>query len=189
MKAFVTSRHPQPASTGSPAGEGPSETGTAQQLRWINRDTTTHTAGQAENGAQAEAADGSVVAGPRRWLRLEAAVLLGGCLVAFPATHRSWWLVAVALLLPDLVMVGYLGGTRLGAIFYNAAHSAPAPAVLIGLGWWQHEPLVLAIGLIWLAHIGMDRLMGYGLKYDDHFGHTHLGRIGKTTTTSTKTQP
>jgi hypothetical protein len=187
MKAFVSSIHPQPAPTASSVGDGRPEAGNTGQLRWINRDTTVQTA---PTGGDPELApeDGCVVAGPQRWLRLEAAVLLAGCLVAFSTTHRPWWLVAVAILLPDLVMVGYLGGTRLGAVFYNAAHSAPVPAVLIGLGWWQHEPLVLAIGLIWLAHIGMDRLMGYGLKYGDHFGHTHLGRIGKATSTNTKRQ-
>jgi hypothetical protein len=49
---------------------------------------------------------------------------------------------------------------------------------MIGLGWWQNRHLVLALGLIWLAHIGADRLLGYGLKYDDHFQHTHLGQLG-----------
>ena len=51
--------------------------------------------------------------------------------------------------------------------------------MLIGLGWWQHRPLVLALGLVWLAHIGLDRLLGYGLKYDDSFQHTHLGIQGR----------
>jgi hypothetical protein len=50
---------------------------------------------------------------------------------------------------------------------------------MIGLGWWQHRPLVLALGLVWLAHIGLDRLQGYGLKYDDSFQHTHLGMLGR----------
>lgn len=121
---------------------------------------------------------GSVLAGPRRWLRLEAAVLLAGCLMAYSTTHRPWWLVPAAILLPDLLMVGYLGGTRVGAFLYNSAHSTPGPALLVGLGWWRHDSALQAIGLIWLAHIGADRLMGYGLKYDDHFGHTHLGWIG-----------
>jgi hypothetical protein len=74
-------------------------------------------------------------------------------------------------------MVGYIGGTRLGAMTYNLAHSAPLPAALTALGWWQHDPLVLALGLVWLAHIGMDRALGYGLKYKDDFQHTHLGRL------------
>ena len=76
-------------------------------------------------------------------------------------------------------MVGYLGGPRLGAIAYNLAHNTALPAMVVALGWWQHESVASALGLIWLAHIGMDRLMGYGLKYNDHFQHTHLGRLGR----------
>ena len=53
------------------------------------------------------------------------------------------------------------------------------PAAFVALGWWQDHRLAAAAGLVWLAHIGMDRLLGYGLKYDDHFQHTHLGLIGK----------
>lgn len=83
------------------------------------------------------------------------------------------------MLVPDLVMVAYLAGTRLGAHMYNVVHSTPLPAALVGLSWWQHDRLALALALVWLAHIGMDRLMGYGLKYGDHFQHTHLGRLGK----------
>ena len=126
------------------------------------------------------ATEGAVVAAPCRWLRLEAATLLVGSLIAYSSTHRSWWLVPVLLFLPDLSMVGYLGGPRLGAIAYNLAHNTAVAAVVVALGWWQHESLVLALGLVWLAHIGMDRLMGYGLKYNDHFQHTHLGRLGRT---------
>jgi hypothetical protein len=76
-------------------------------------------------------------------------------------------------------MIGYLGGTRLGARLYNLGHSTPLPAATVAIGWWQDKSLVVALGLIWLAHIGLDRLMGYGLKYDDHFQHTHLGRLGR----------
>lgn len=86
--------------------------------------------------------------------------------------------MALAILLPDLLMAGYLRGTRLGAQLYNLAHSTLLPAAAVGLGWWQSKPLVLALGLIWLAHIGIDRLLGYGLKYNDHFQHTHLGHLG-----------
>ena len=115
---------------------------------------------------------------PPRWLRLEAVTLVTAALIAYSTTNQPWWLIPLILLVPDVVMVGYLGGTRLGAITYNLAHSTPLPAAVIALGWWQHEPLVLAFGLIWLAHIGMDRVLGYGLKYNDHFQHTHLGRLG-----------
>jgi hypothetical protein len=115
---------------------------------------------------------------PLWWLRAEGLALLAAALLLYGSTHQHWWLVPAAILLPDLLMAGYLGGTTVGAAAYNLAHAYPLPMALAlaGIGW--HEPLVLAIGLIWLAHIGMDRAMGYGLKYDDHFQHTHLGHIG-----------
>ncbi|MFN8050659.1 MAG: DUF4260 domain-containing protein [Acidimicrobiales bacterium] len=121
---------------------------------------------------------GAVQGAPRLWLRLEAATLLVGSLIAYAEIGFSWWLVAIVVLLPDLFMVGYLGGTRLGAVLYNVAHAIPVPAVLVAAGWWQHWPSLIAIALVWFAHIGLDRLMGYGLKYADHFQHTHLGWIG-----------
>jgi hypothetical protein len=123
--------------------------------------------------------EGAVVGAPLRWLRLEGAVLLAGSLLAYSSTGRAWWLVPLALLVPDLSMIGYLVGTRIGARAYNVAHATPIPAVVVAVGWWQDTSLVLALGLIWIAHIGVDRLVGYGLKYGDHFQHTHLGRIGR----------
>jgi len=117
---------------------------------------------------------GTVVGAPRLWLQLEGVTLLVGSLVAFSTTHRSWWLVLLVLFLPDLFMAGYLGGTRIGARVYNLAHSTPLPALMVGYGWWQYKQLFMALGLVWLGHIGMDRLFTFGLKYPDHFQHTHL---------------
>lgn len=131
-------------------------------------------------------AGGTVHGSPRRWLRIEGAALLTGSLIAYSATDQVWWLIPVAILLPDLSMMGYLGGTRLGARIYNVAHTTPIPAAVVGIGWWQHTPLAAALGLIWLAHIGLDRLIGYGLKYDDHFQHTHLGWLNKKDTVRTR---
>jgi hypothetical protein len=123
--------------------------------------------------------DGVVVGTPRRLLRLEGAVLCIGALLAYSATDRTWWLVPLTLLAPDLTMIGYLGGTRLGAHLYNLGHSTPLAAAVVAIGWWQDKQLIVALGLVWLAHIGLDRLLGYGLKYGDQFQHTHLGRLGK----------
>ena len=122
-----------------------------------------------------------VVAGPpRHWLRLEGATLAAGALLAYTTVDRSWWLLPLALMLPDITMVGYLAGRRLGAHLYNLAHSTPLPAAVLALGWWQDRSLAVALALIWLAHIGLDRLIGYGLKYGDDFRHTHLGQVGRT---------
>jgi hypothetical protein len=85
-------------------------------------------------------------------------------------------------LVPDLSFLGYLAGARTGAIVYNAVHSYIAPMVVITSGFALASPLVLSIAMIWLAHIGIDRALGYGLKYNAGFGFTHLGRIGKDAT-------
>jgi hypothetical protein len=123
--------------------------------------------------------DGTVTRWPRRWLRLEGATLLVGSLLAYSTTHEAWWLVPLTLLVPDVLAVGYLGGSRFGARLYNLAHVTVLLAALIGLGWWRAQPLLLALGLVWLAHIGLDRLLGYGLKYEDASHHTHLGWTGR----------
>jgi hypothetical protein len=123
--------------------------------------------------------DSGVITGPpRRWLRLEAAALLALSVVAFSTTNQSWWLIAIAFLVPDLSAIGYLLDSRRGSWLYNLAHATPAPIALLALGWWSHDRLVLALALVWFMHIGFDRLLGYGLKYEDDFQHTHLGQLG-----------
>jgi hypothetical protein len=76
-------------------------------------------------------------------------------------------------------MVGYTRSTRTGAALYNLAHSYPAPALLGASAVATSNHLWEAVALVWFAHIGMDRALGYGLKYDDSFTHTHLGEIGR----------
>jgi hypothetical protein len=126
-------------------------------------------------GVLAEAPEGVVSGAPRRWLGLEGLVLLAGALIAFGTLGRPWWLVPAGILAPDIAMSGYLAGTRRGAHLYNLAHATPLPAVMLGAGYWQADRLVMALALVWLAHIGLDRLLGMGLKYNDRFTHTHLG--------------
>ncbi|HEY6961719.1 MAG TPA: DUF4260 domain-containing protein [Gaiellaceae bacterium] len=133
------------------------------------------TAVPAQSPATSDLPDGTVVGTPRRLLRAEAAVLVVGVFIAYSQTGQSWWLVPLTVLLPDLTMIGYAGGARLGSRLYNLGHSTPLPAAIVAIGWWQEKSLPLALGLIWLAHIGLDRVLGYGLKYADHFQHTHLG--------------
>jgi hypothetical protein len=81
----------------------------------------------------------------------------------------------LVLFLPDLLAAGYLGGTRFGAHIDNVAYTTVLPTLVVGLGWWRHNPIVLVVGLVWLSHIGMDRMLGFGLKYSDRPQHTHLG--------------
>ena len=104
--------------------------------------------------------------------------LLALAIVLFSWSDRSWWWFGLLLLAPDLFMVGYLRGPRLGAAVYNVGHALVWPALLLAFGIPAARPMVVAIGAIWLAHIGMDRALGYGLKLEDGFTHTHLGLIG-----------
>lgn len=121
----------------------------------------------------------AVTGTPRLLLRLEGAALLVIAVVLYARTGTSWWLFAALVLAPDLSFVGYLAGPRVGAAAYNAAHTTVGPIALALVGVLAPSPLAVAIALIWLAHVGADRLLGYGLKYDAGFGFTHLGRIGR----------
>ncbi len=111
------------------------------------------------------------------WLRLDGGVLFVASVILFAVTHQHWWIYPALLFVPDIFMIGYVRNTAIGAFLYNAGHSYFLPSLLVLLGW--HHPLTLAIGLIWLGHVGWDRLFGYGLKYDSSFKHTHLGSLFK----------
>nr|WP_244440769.1 DUF4260 domain-containing protein [Bradyrhizobium oligotrophicum] len=117
--------------------------------------------------------------GVRLLLRLEGLVLAAAAVAFYAHQGGSWWLFAALFLAPDVSFAAYLAGPRLGAVVYNAVHSTLAPAALLAIGLAAGQPLVVEIATIWLAHIGVDRLAGYGLKYVDGFGFTHLGRIGR----------
>ena len=124
-------------------------------------------------------AAGAVTGGLRTMLRLEGLTLFTGMTLLYAVWGGSWWIYAILFLVPDLSFAGYLAGPRAGAIIYNAAHSYMAPMTLMITGFAIEAPLVLSIAMIWLAHIGIDRALGYGMKYVTGFGFTHLGRIGK----------
>jgi len=122
---------------------------------------------------------GTVTGGLRIMLRLEGLALFLGMTLLYWVWDGSWWVYAALFLAPDLSFAAYLFGARFGAMLYNAAHTYMVPMLLMTVGFATAEPLVLSIAMIWLAHIGFDRALGYGLKYSTGFGFTHLGRIGK----------
>ena len=122
---------------------------------------------------------GAVTGGLRTLLRLEGLTLFTGMTLLYAVWGGSWWIYAILFLVPDLSFVAYLIDPKIGAFAYNAAHSYMAPVALLTLGFAIGEPLILSIAMIWLAHIGIDRALGYGLKYEAGFGFTHLGRIGR----------
>lgn len=121
----------------------------------------------------------AVAGGPRVLLRLEGALLLGAGAAAYANLGGTWVTFALLFLLPDLSMLGYLRGPRVGAFTYNAGHSLLAPGVLAGLAGISGSAALLLGACIWLAHIGFDRMLGYGLKYASDFHDTHLGRVGR----------
>ena len=122
---------------------------------------------------------GAVQGGVRGLLRLEGMALLGAALALYWRSGGDWKLFAILFLAPDLSFLGYLGGARFGAAAYNAAHSTLGPLALSAFALALHQPLALGVALIWFAHVGFDRALGYGLKYARGFGFTHLGRIGR----------
>ncbi len=114
---------------------------------------------------------------PRVLLRTEGlAVLIGACLF-YHGLHGSWLLFAALFLAPDLFMLGYLFGNKAGARTYNLVHTYAAPLALGCVAYFTPTPFLFDLGLIWAAHIGFDRLLGYGLKYDTGFKDTHLGKL------------
>ena len=108
---------------------------------------------------------------------------LEGLAVFVLATGIYWWrgesllLYLIFFLAPDLSFLGYLAGTKVGAFVYNLAHNYVLPVALGALGFVAGNGLAIALALIWAAHIGADRLLGYGLKYPTAFKDTHLSRV------------
>jgi len=116
---------------------------------------------------------------PRLVLRAEGAAILLVAAVLYDKAGSSWWTFAILFLAPDVSFAGYLAGPRAGAVIYNIAHTLIVPLLLAAAGMLWPVSFVVPLSLIWIAHIGFDRMLGYGLKYAAGFGFTHLGRIGR----------
>ena len=116
---------------------------------------------------------------PRLLLRLEGAGILAIAIALYRTLGESWWVFAGLFLAPDLSFLAYLAGPRAGAIAYNLLHTIAGPVVLALIGLLAPYEPAMMIALIWLAHCGFDRALGFGLKYEAGFGFTHLGRIGR----------
>lgn len=114
---------------------------------------------------------------PRLLLHLEGAAVLITALIFYGQNGYSWWLFALLLLAPDLSAVGYLHSQAIGSLCYNTVHTYVLPIALVVLSLLLNWELGLQLAFIWLAHIGMDRLVGYGLKYPDGFKITHFNKV------------
>ncbi|GGE35388.1 hypothetical protein GCM10011391_12640 [Pullulanibacillus camelliae] len=111
-------------------------------------------------------------------LRIEGLVVLALCVYFYFFNLQFNWLVFVILLLaPDVSQLGYLQNARAGAVWYNLFHTYSIPMAILACSVLAHNHILLVISLIWVAHIGMDRMLGYGLKYPTKFQDTHLNRV------------
>lgn len=127
---------------------------------------------------------GQTTGGVRWMLRTEGLCVLLAALLFYPTLGFGWSTFAWFFLLPDLSLLGYLAGPKVGAVLYNAAHSYVGAMACLAGGAVFALPVLSCAGVIWCAHIGFDRALGYGLKYATAFRITHLGVIGKQAGTS-----
>jgi hypothetical protein len=114
---------------------------------------------------------------PRLLLRAEGLAVFAAAIGLYFWADYEWWLLLVLALAPDLSMLGYTAGARVGAAAYNSAHTYVLPVVLGFTGVLADSSLATKLALIWLTHIGLDRALGYGLKYPTGFKDTHLQRV------------
>ena len=114
---------------------------------------------------------------PRVLLRLEGLAVFIGAIAVYLDNDYSVLALVLLFLAPDISFLGYLGGARTGAVAYNAVHTYVAPLALGIAGVVADADVPIQVALIWSAHIGIDRALGYGLKYPTAFGDTHFGRL------------
>ena len=115
----------------------------------------------------------------RTWLRLEGLAAFGAGLALFGASGGNWLFIVPLLLLPDVSAVGFLVSQRVGTFTYNMIHNWVPGLAVLGLGVWLASPPIVVAASILIAHVGMDRAVGYGLKLPSSFQDTHLGRMGR----------
>jgi hypothetical protein len=114
---------------------------------------------------------------PRVLLHAEGLAVAVAAIALYFHADYPWWLLVVLVLAPDLSMVGYLAGPAIGAAAYDLAHTYVLPVVLVAVGVIAGAETLAQLGLIWFTHIGVDRALGYGLKYPTGFKDTHLQRV------------
>ncbi|WP_400072005.1 DUF4260 domain-containing protein [Zobellia russellii] len=114
-----------------------------------------------------------------KWLKVEELGMFLFGIYMFSLLPYAWWWFVVLLLTPDFSMLGYLLGNKWGAVFYNIFHHKGIALAIYIIGMYLSAPVLQLVGIILFSHAAMDRVFGYGLKYDKGFKFTHLGEIGK----------
>jgi len=114
---------------------------------------------------------------PRRLLQAEGFALFAAGIALYIDADFSILALVLLFLAPDLSALGYLVNERVGSLTYNAVHTEALPLALGAIGVIADAEVAVQLALIWLAHIGIDRMLGYGLKYPSAFKDTHLQRV------------
>lgn len=112
-------------------------------------------------------------------LRIEELLQFLAVLFYLSEKDVAWWVYLCLILAPDLSMIGYLINEKIGAWLYNLGHHKGVAVLVIMVGWVAIEPWIVLTGMVLFGHSSMDRIFGYGLKYEKGFKFTHLGEIGK----------
>ena len=128
------------------------------------------------DGAQRTSAK-PAISGPRIWLAVEGLAMFFAGLVLYAQSGGNWILLVPLLLLPDVSMIGYVRGVGLGSFTYNLVHNWAVGFAVLAAGMWIGLAWLALLGAVLIAHVGMDRAVGYGLKYPTHFKDTHLQRV------------
>ncbi len=110
-------------------------------------------------------------------LKFEGLAVFLVCIYFYNRLDASWLLFVLLWLLPDISMVGYFKDKKIGAIMYNAVHNYILAWLIIFLGLWQSDNFIISLGVILASHIGLDRFLGYGLKYASGFKDTHVQKL------------
>ncbi|UWY29595.1 DUF4260 domain-containing protein [Flavobacterium sp. TR2] len=112
-------------------------------------------------------------------IKLEEAALFILGIFLFNRLNYEWWWFPVLILAPDLSMIGYVFGNKIGAFAYNLFHHKGIALLIYAIGYYLSIENIQLTGIILFSHSAMDRIFGYGLKYEKGFKYTHLGEIGK----------
>ncbi|WP_062207865.1 DUF4260 domain-containing protein [Demequina oxidasica] len=122
-----------------------------------------------------------------KWQRVESAAIAVAVIVGMLVLGFGWWWLLALFLAFDLSALGFLANPKVGAMFYNAVHNYTGPALMVLIYFATDLRWVALVAMAWGFHVAVDRALGYGLKHDDDFQHTHLGWIGKHKASDTPT--
>lgn len=110
-------------------------------------------------------------------LKLEELAMFGLGVFAFNQLDFAWWWFLVLILMPDIGMIGYLINSKIGALSYNLFHHKGLAILIYFLGIYFANDVAQVVGIILFSHSALDRVFGYGLKYQSSFNDTHLGPL------------